>query len=242
MKYILEYKIWDLFKKKKNPTNWDDLALKLIEYYITNDIPIQVEGSFGTGDFPYKLVRLKISEVRRETESYVLWTNVEFNKLHNIDDNFVWHIKLSKSSRQTNGILNGHQMVGVVYIYNCSENIEPNDKVYNFISDESFTKGGDLYRKQLYKWDIFLEIFNNISNLSSRIYKSIDNEFEDPRNFWSYMNNLNTDYSFFKYPNIINWHRYIDCVISESRKEIDKDDQNFDIIKDILKKRGFKII
>ena len=59
---------------------------------------------------------------------------------------------------------------------------------------------------------------------------------------WNYMFKLNDDYSFFKYPNIINWHRYIDCIISESDGDVDKSDLLFEDFKKELKEKGFKIV
>ena len=60
MRYIVEYKIWDIFKKKdkkKKESNldWETLSIKLVDYYIENDIPTQIKGSFMWEQFPYRL-------------------------------------------------------------------------------------------------------------------------------------------------------------------------------------------
>jgi hypothetical protein len=237
MKYILEYKIWDFFKKKdKTPKiNWEEIALKLVDYYIEKDIPVQIKSSFGMWEqFPYRLKDTHSSI--DQPKSFSLWPPPEFNTQNGLDSSEHWKIEIRKESRETKGFLNGHQQVGVIYIQIHEQTFtDP-----SFISDESFKKMTDLYNKQLFKWGIFNELFYDI-----RKFDRYDEEggFDNGLGFWNHMSKYNDDYSFFKYPNIVNWYRYVDCIISESDgDELKKDSIIFNDFKKNLKDKGFKIV
>ena len=105
-------------------------------------------------------------------------------------------------------------------------------------SYESLNKISKLYQMQLYKWELFHDLVYHI-----RTFDKYDSEggFEDGRDMWNKMSKLNDDFSFFKYPNIINWYRYVDCIITESEDPPKKDDKLLDDFKRGLQEKGFKI-
>ena len=248
MKFILEYRIWDLFKKKKNinsEIDWKKITSNLIDYYIKNDIPIQIKESFGWEPFPYNLK----TGFTSNKIIYALWSDYEgeppcsdtepkigFNLSNGLDENMHWKIEVQIPTRG---------QFGVVYI--CTDTTrwarDFVDGKENFdlkiVSQESFDRVKSLFKNQLYKWDIFHSISSSI-----RIFDSRYNLIDDGIEFWDRMSKLNEDYSFFKYPNIINWHRYVDCVITESSitNPPDKNDDHFEVTKLLLNKKGFKVI